>query len=546
MNKPLNKTFDMFKALLKRDWLKLVIWILAVLAFAASGAGKFVTLMQTTAQKETMFSMFQGPAMTALFGPMGVKNGADFTAAAAFGTTMPLITAITFAIVSVIYVINRTRKEEDDGIAELFRSFQIGKLANTTAVVIELFILQILITLILAGSIQAQNIAGMNVFSENLLFSAGIGAQGFMWGMIALFFAQIFSEAGGAKGATFGLLGALYIIRMGTDTQNVHLGYFNPLSWSYLTDPFVENYWLPIILTILFSLIVLGFAYVLEIRRDVNAGYIPEASGKAHASKTLMSFTGLVLRQQRNAAIGWIGGLFILGITYGSMINQIGSFVQSSPEMSKLFNIDPALAHKATAEASKAMVNSFISTIFMICAVMVSAFAVTSLSRMVSEERKNRQEQLYAFPLSRFKVYLNYVMISWFLGLLAQFAVVSGIYLAQAGNRDALKFIDVAKAGMIWTVGIFFILGLLSLLMAFAPRASSAVWVYLGFSFFMSYIGNMLDLPVWLNNLNVFHHISRLPVDKMNWGNFSIILILAVIFILVGLVGYRRRDLIGG
>lgn len=60
MDKPLNKTFSMLKALLKRDWLKLVFWIVGVLAFAASGVGKFELIMQTDSQRETMFNVFQG------------------------------------------------------------------------------------------------------------------------------------------------------------------------------------------------------------------------------------------------------------------------------------------------------------------------------------------------------------------------------------------------------------------------------------------------------------------------------------------------------
>ncbi|QPS71567.1 ABC transporter permease [Lactococcus garvieae] len=545
MDKPLNKTIQLLGALLKRDWLKLSLWIIAVLAFAASGVGKFELMMQTDSQRETMFNVFRGPAMTALFGPMTVNQGPDFTAAAAYGTTMPLITAITFAIVSVIYVINRTRKEEEDGITEVFRSFQVGKLASTTAVVIELFFLHVLLSLILAASIQLQNVTGMADFSVNLLFASSIATQGFLWGMIALVFAQIFSESGSAKGATFGILGMLYLIRMWTDTQNVNLGYWNPLSWSYLTAPYIDNHWLPILLAVVLSFFLLIIAYILEIRRDVNAGYIPEAKGKERAPKSLLSFTGLTLRQQRTASMGWLFGLFVLGITYGSMINQIGGFVESSPTISKLFNIDPNLANEASQAASKAMVESFMSTIFMICAVMVSCFAVTSLSRMVSEERKNRQEQLYAFSLSRYKVYANYMIISWILGALAQFAVVIGIYIAQAGNEEALSFLKVAQAGMAWTVGIFFVLGLLGLLMAFVPRVSSLIWAYLGFTFFMSYIGNLLDLPAWINNLNVFHHISRLPVETMDWNNFMLILALALIFAVMGMLAYRQRDLIG-
>lgn len=539
MNKPLNKTFDMFKALLKRDWVKLIVWVIAVLAFSASGTGKFVTLMKTTVQKETMFTMFQNPAMSALFGPMSVKNGADFTAAAAFGTTMPLITAITFAIVSIIYVINRTRKEEDDGIAELFCSFQIGKLANTTAVVIELFMLQVVITLVLGGSIQTQQVAGMTDLSANLLFAAGIGAQGFLWGMIALVFAQIFSDAGGAKGASFGIMGLLYIVRMGTDIKSVNAGWFNPLSWSYLTDPYTKNHWLPVVLALVLSVVLLVIAYILEINRDVNAGYIPESRGKAHASKSLLSFPGLVIRQQRNATIGWLLGLFVLGITYGSMFGQIGKFISSSQTVSQLFAINPKAGETM-------MINQFMTTLFVIISVIVTCFAVTSLSRMVTEERKNRQEQLYATHLSRYKLYLTYTIIAWVLGALAQFVATLGIYIAQTGNENALSFMDVIKPGMVWLPAIFFVLGLLGLLMAFVPRFSTVIWIYVGFTFFISYIGNIIKFPSWVYNIDVFYHIPKLPVDKMNWGNFALILVLALIFVLVGMIGYRRRDLIGG
>jgi len=539
MTKSFNKTFSMLGALLKRDWLKLIIWILAVLAFAASGGGKFEALLHTAQQRETMFTMFQNPAMISLFGPLSVHHGADFNAAVAFGQTMPLITALVFAIVSVIYVINRTRKDEDDGVAELFRSFQIGKSANTMAVIVELFLLQVIISLILAFSLQLGHVEGMTRFSDNLLFASAIGGQSFMWGMFALVFAQIFPDAGGAKGATFGFLGLLYIIRMGTDVQAVNAGWFNPLSWTYLSDVYVKNDWLPIVLTLCLSVLLIILAFVLESNRDMNAGYLPEAQGRAHAPRSLRGIIGLTLRQQRTAIIGWLLGLLILGFTYGSMFGQIGSFIGSNPTISQMFAIDPKAGETA-------MVNQYMSTLFVILSVIVTCFAITSFSRMISEERKGRQEQLYALPISRLKMYSTYTIIAWVLGAIAQFAATLGIYLAQSGNKNALSFMDVFKPGMVWVPAIFFVLGLLGLLIAFAPRFTGVIWVYVGFAFFMSYIGNLIKFPAWVNNLDVFHHIPKLPTDAMNWTNFSIILGLALIFVIVGFIGYRKRDLIGG
>lgn len=546
MNKPFNNTGMMLRSLFKRDWLKYLFWLLGLLAYAASGVGK-LELAITPENRASMFTLFNGPALVSLFGPTAVKNPQNFTGAAAFGGLMPLITVLVFAIVTIVYVVNRTRKDEDEGIAELLRSFQIGKLSNTTAVVIEVFLLQVILTFALAGSIQAQGAAGMGNLGPNLLFAASITGQSFMWGMLALLLAQIFPEAGSAKGATIGLFGILYVLRMGTDTTNVHLSWFNPLSWSYLTEPYVNNNVLPVVLTLILAVIALGAAYVLEIKRDVASGYLPEARGKAQAGKMLQHFTGLTLRMQRIAAIAWIVGLFALGITYGSMITKIGSLMGGGSGNT----LYTQMLQLTTGANQTLMTQEFLSTIFMVIALMSTAFAITSLNRMVSEERKNRQEQLYALPISRLRVYANFTIIAWILAFLAQFAGTLGVYLAQMGNNHAVSAGTIFKAGLSWTIGIFFVLSLLSVLMAFIPRAASVIWIYLGFAFFMGMIGSILDFPKWALNLNIFHNIMKttsatvLP-NTPNGTNLVIILIVALVLTGIGFIGYRKRDLISG
>ncbi|MCL2113897.1 MAG: ABC transporter permease [Streptococcaceae bacterium] len=540
MNKPLYKTGAMFKSLLKRDWLKLIFWVLGMLAFAASGAGK-MEVASSPATAATMYTMFvKNPAMLGLFGATPIKNPSAYTLGPIFGQTMTLITAITFAIISIIYVVNRTRKEEDDGIAELFRSFSIGKLSNTTAVVIELVLLHIVMAFLLAFSIQAQNVDGLNNLSSNLLFASSTSAQGLMWGMVALFFAQIFPDAGGAKGTTFGLLGLLYVIRMGTDVGAPQAGWFNPLSWGYLGFPYATGHesWLGVGLTLIFSILMLALAYMLEIKRDVNAGYLPEGRGRAHAKRTLLSLPGLVLSLQKKMIIGWLLAVFVLGLVYGSMFGQMDQFISGNELVKQIFI--------GNATATDAITGNFMVTLFSILSILVSAFAVILLSRMTAEERKNRQEQLYALPISRLKVYLTYVLTAIIGSVVAQFLAVLGIYVEQLGNKNALSFADVMKPGMIWIVGIVFVVALLSLLVAFIPRASGAIWVYLGFLLFMSYLGHILDLPQWIEKLSIYDYIPKLPVDKMDWGNVSVILILSVLMIVISFVGYRRRDLIGG
>lgn len=540
MKQPLYNTGVLFKTLIKRDWIKLVFWILGMLAFAASGAGK-MEVASNPATASTLYTMFvKNPAMVGLFGPTPINNPTNYSLGPIFGQTMTLITGLTFAIISIIYVVNRSRKEEDDGITELFRSYSIGKLANTTALVMELLLLHLIMAVLLALSIEAQNVAGLNHLESNFLFAFTTSAQGFLWGMFALLFGQIFSEASTTKGMTFGLLGLLYIVRMLTDVTNLSIGWFNPLSLSYLAFPYVKGHenWLAVFLTFLLAFLLLGISYILELKRDVGVGYFPERKARLHGKKGHFGFPGLVLNLEKKMIIGWLLASFVLGLVYGSMFGQMDQFISSNKTVKELF--------VGNETAASAIRGNFMVTLFSILSILIAAFGVILLTKMVSEERKNRLEALYALPLSRLKVYSTYLLTAILSVILAQFLALFGIFIEQLGNKNALSFLEIMKSGMIWLVAVIFVLAILSLLLGFVPRLAELIWVYLAFLLFMTYLGKLLSLPKWLENLSIYNYIPKLPVEKMNLPTVLFILILSVLLILLGFEAYRRRDLITG
>ena len=540
MKQPLYNTGVLFKTLIKRDWFKLVFWILGMLAFAASGAGK-MEVASNPATASTLYTMFvKNLAMVGLFGPTPINNPTNYSLGPIFGQTMTLITGLTFAIISIIYVVNRSRKEEDDGITELFRSYSIGKLANTTALVMELLLLNLIMAVLLALSIEVQNVAGLNHLESNFLFAFTTSAQGFLWGMFALLFGQIFSEASTTKGMTFGLLGLLYIVRMLTDVTNLSIGWFNPLSWSYLAFPYVKGHenWLAVFLTFLLAFLILGISYILELKRDVGVGYLPERKARLHGKKGHFGFPGLVLNLEKKMIIGWLLASFVLGLVYGSMFGQMDQFISSNKTVKELF--------VGNETAASAIRGNFMVTLFSILSILIAAFGVILLTKMVSEERKNRLEALYALPLSRLKVYSTYLLIAILSVILAQFLALFGIFIEQLGNKNALSFLEIMKSGMIWLVAVIFVLAILSLLLGLVPRLAELIWVYLAFLLFMTYLGKLLSLPKWLENLSIYNYIPKLPVEKMNLPTVLFILILSVFLVLLGFGAYRRRDLITG
>ncbi len=236
--------------------------------------------------------------------------------------------------------------------------------------------------------------------------------------------------------------------------------------------------------------------------------------------------------------IGWLLASFVLGLVYGSMFGQMDQFISSNKTVKELF--------VGNETAASAIRGNFMVTLFSILSILIAAFGVILLTKMVSEERKNRLEALYALPLSRLKVYSTYLLIAILSVILAQFLALFGIFIEQLGNKNALSFLEIMKSGMIWLVAVIFVLAILSLLLGLVPRLAELIWVYLAFLLFMTYLGKLLSLPKWLDNLSIYNYIPKLPVEKMNLPTVLFILILSVFLVLLGFGAYRRRDLITG
>src|SRR5699024_8055613 len=130
-------------------------------------------------------------------------------------------------IITALHVISHTRKEEDLGLTELVRSYQIGRQANSLAAMIEVVFINLLLALFISClmiSFGANSISTEGSF----LFGATVGMAGIIGAAIALIIAQIMPHSSAATGATLGLIGLLYIIRAGTDVTNVDLSMINP------------------------------------------------------------------------------------------------------------------------------------------------------------------------------------------------------------------------------------------------------------------------------------------------------------------------------
>ena len=82
-------------------------------------------------------------------------------------------------------------------------------------------------------------------------------------------------------------------------------------------------------------------------------------------------------------------------------------------------------------------------------------------------------------------------------------------------------------------------------MIGWSPRFTGLTWLYLGYSFFVVYLGEMLQLPDWMAKLSPFGHIPQVPIEEINFLTISILVLIALVMMVAGFIGYNRRDIEG-
>src|SRR5699024_12546837 len=180
--------------------------------------------------------------------------------------------------------------------------------------------------------VGTMSIHGSCRFGSSCCMAVIIGAG------IGLVMAQIMPTSSSATGSALGVVGLLYIVRAGTDVSNVDLSMINPMGWTYLTYPCTDNNWITLIIALIFSVIVVIIAFILEVNRDLGAGYLPHRVGRAIAKKSLLSVRGLLVKINKGTIISWMIAFIIMGAAYGSIYGDMQTFLESNEMMKEMFS----------------------------------------------------------------------------------------------------------------------------------------------------------------------------------------------------------------
>lgn len=125
------------------------------------------------------------------------------------------------------------------------------------------------------------------------------------------------------------------------------------------------------------------------------------------------------------------------------------------------------------------------------------------------------------------------------------FAYGSGIGITRAiSAEDAGQLPRLIGASLAYAPALWVFVGVAAALFGLLPRASAAAWALLGVLAFVGFLGPLLELPDWVYDLSPIEHVPDLPVADFTVTPLLVLTAIAVGLLAVGLIGFRRRDVI--
>lgn len=511
-----------------------MLWIVALVGTIAATAAAYQRLLPTGANASTLMADLAGnPTMRAMLGPpfdLGIKGGfvmwrvGTFVAAAA-------------GVMAVLGVIRATRAEEEDGRVELLRSAAVGRHVPLLAAVLVglggCLLMAILIVVVLA--VQAPPFAGA------VAVGVGIGLVGAVFVGVGAVAAQISESARTARGLGLSVLGAAYLVRAVADGSAASSGlrslnWVSPLDWAALVRPYATERWWVMGLPLGLAVSLIALAFRLEATRDHGAGLRAARLGPPRGASYLSSATGLAWRLQRSSVVGWFIGISLFALAIGSLSGSFDNLLRDSPQLADMFR-------RVGAGASD-LRQAFYVAMLGIMVVIIAAAGVAILGRLGREEDRGTAEAMLATGTTRTRFASSHLLPA--LVAPTVLLLLTGCLMAvpQAlSDRSTAIIATELRAALALAPGPWLTVSIAMLLYGWWPRLFGLVWAVIGWSLLMVWIGELLNLPQALIDATPFATLPQVPVEPFTWTPWLIETALSVAAVVLGLIGYRRRDI---
>ncbi|GAE31644.1 ABC transporter permease [Halalkalibacter hemicellulosilyticus] len=525
------KTVPLALFILRLDRIRIPLWLVGLSFFTIIMPVAFQNLYGDA--KEDIAGMtetMKNPAMTAMLGPGNLEN---YTIGAMTAHQMLLMTAVIVGLMGILLVAKHTRADEEDGRLEMIRSLPSGKLSYLSATLLVTIGTSVVLALVNGIGLYALGIETMNL-EGSLLYGAALGATLLFFGGMTAVFAQLSESSRGTMGLSIAVLLISYLVRGMTDVSNEALSWISPLGLVTKAEVYWNNNWGPILLMVGASFLLFILANVLNAVRDLESGFIPAKPGRKYASAFLQNPIGLSLRLQRTGIISWAVGMYVLGASYGSVLGDIEAFIGDNELYSQiLVSVD-----------GFSLMEQFLPMLVIVITLIGVIPPIMAINKVRAEEKKGRLEHLLSRAVSRMRLLGGYITISVMTGFVMSSLGAIGLWSAgTAVLEEGLSFRMIYGAFMSYFPAMLVMIGVSSLLIAYLPKLTSLIWVYVFYGFIVIYFGSIFQIPNWAAKLSPFGHVPQAPIEDVTFLPIFLLSVFAVLLLTIGLLGYKKRDM---
>ena len=477
------------------------------------------------------------PAIRTLFGePVALDRPGGF---AVWRTAMVL--SVLLAVWGLLAATRTTRGEEETGRWNLLLA---GRVPLPAVLLRHLGVLVALQAVAGAAVAAALVLAGAAPAGA-VVHGAGLALVGAFFVAAGGLAAQLFAARPAASGAAAAVLAAGVLVRMVGDGV-AGLGWWrwlSPFGLLALSRPYQDGQTLvgtaaPLLVLAAATATLLAAAVHLAGRRDVQAGVLAGRTGRSPRLRLLGSVEAFALRGGLPPLAGWAAGAGAFFLLIGLLAASMTEFLSGNPVFAE--------AAAGAGFAGLGTVDGYAATLFELLAVPAGLFVAVRLAAVSLEESRGRLTLLCAQPIGRVRL-LGAEMLSALAGtagLLTVAALATWLGVAVTGNGIT---VGAALAGT-WNVLpiVLLSLGAAVFALGWAPDLVLVAGALPGAGgFLLKVIAESTAAPHWVRDLSPFSHLAPVPLLPPDWPASALMTGLAVGFGLLGLAGYRWRDLRG-
>ena len=523
-------TAHLIRLVLRRDRIRLPLWLVGLGGTIALSA-VVVPPIYDTPEKIAGYASAVGTSPVNYL-MSGRQAGID-TIGGIVANEISQVAQLGICLMVMFLVVRHTRAEEENGRAELLRSTALGRHAATLAGLLYGASAALLIGLITTSAMLATGLDSVG----SVTYGAGLTLLGLCYAAVSLVAAQLSTSARGALGLAGVAIAVGYLVRGIGAMQDNALVWTSPFGWAQRMDAFGVERWWPALPLVTLTAALLGLAAWLTAHRDFAGGLLQTRPGHQGASRFLGTPIGLALRLQRGLLIGWAIGLTALGLLYGAVIPTIPDLVASNPDIAQVIG--------APVDAEQALIDAFLRYIFLLMAVTSAGFAVASVLRLRAEEEAGHAEVVLATQVSRTTWVAATVLIAGLGALLLSLLMGLGIAIGYGlGMGEWDRLAGQLGGQLSYLPGVLLVTAVAVAIAGLLPRLTMLAWAAVAFVVFQVMLSETLQLPDWVDGISPFWHLPGLPTENFDPMPAVTELVLAAALVLLGLWGYRRRDVV--